>query len=709
MQTSANQEDSGHDSEHEERHEEQEQPPNHRHRRWFTVLQTLTLVVVLVLAVYNHALIVAPHEEQLATPWLVETEPFGPLAPCNEGGSRLHTGFDVDGNGLLDVGERMDSVVVCNGMQGLSGPQGQRGENGMDAVPQRMETTVLPVGNATCPEGGLVLHSGLDLNLNQNLDAEETVNQTVVCNGLVGDDGRPGTNGTDGRIGAAALVDKVTAPTYICADGFMIRFGVDDGAAEGEAHNGVLELNEVRETLNFCFEPLRSERATDVFNGVGNSMTTGCDEAVWSNTISGFFFAANDGVNGCELHVHHPEANTTTMLVDLHPNGDALPGRDLGFSVLGDGELLFFDATDGQGPRELWVTDGTAEGTEALGAVEAWKPLPWGEGLLFRSTSNQLVWTNGSALQNNVTLPTWTAEVSQAVQANLSMLTDIGQAWIHADERAVWFSAADGAGDVEPYRLSTSGVLTSWAINDFGSSQLSDLLSIENDALAVGVRGGVKQVVRLYENGTHAWLTSIAPSSGDTHLGENMGLQLIGDNLVYDAVTVANEARLWTTNLANGISLQLSSTIQSPGAHIGVANTGERLLFDCLTPTHGMEACITDGTPQGSRVLHDLTPGLMSSDLRGVAPVGDGWIVVSSGSVNGTPQGVVLWAVEGTAMRLAYDPWTGNGNSSQALTYGELILSPTQAWFIAHDGVHGHEWHRWSHGELSDDWVVIRR
>ena len=92
-----------------------------------------------------------------------------------------------------------------------------------------------------------------------------------------------------------------------------------------------------------------------------------------------------------------------------------------------------------------------------------------------------------------------------------------------------------------------------------------------------------------------------------------------------------------------------------------------------------------------------------------MAPVGDGWIVVSSGSVNGTPQGVVLWAVEGTAMRLAYDPWTGNGNSSQALTYGELILSPTQAWFIAHDGVHGHEWHRWSHGELSDDWVVIRR
>ena len=60
-------------------------------------------------------------------------------------------------------------------------------------------------------------------------------------------------------------------------------------------------------------------------------------------------------------------------------------------------------------------------------------------------------------------------------------------------------------------------------------------------------------------------------------------------------------------------------------------------------------------------------------------------------------------------MRLVSDPWTGSGNSSEALTYGQLLISPTQAWFIAHDGGHGHEWHRFSHGELSDDWIVIHR
>jgi ELWxxDGT repeat protein len=489
----------------------------------------------------------------------------------------------------------------------------------------------------------------------------------------------------------------------------LIRFGVDDGAGNAQAYNEVLEQDEVRETLNFCFEALSSERVSDVFASNGNSMTTGCDEAVWSKAASGFFFAANDGVNGCELHVHHPEANTTTMVVDLHPNGDAMPGRDLGLTVLKEGAFVLFDATDGTSPRQLWVTDGTANGTEALGTVEAWSPRPWGEGMLFRSTSNQFVWTDGSNLQNDLLLPSWSPEVRQAVQANLSSLSQLGQAWIHTDEQALWFSAADENGDVEPYRLSVEGALTAWTINDFGSTQLSNLLTVGNDALAVGVRGGVKQVLQLHDNGTHAWLTSIAPVSGDTHLGEGMGLHLIGDNLVYDAITSSSEARLWTTNLANGITVQLSNTVQAPGAQVGVANTGERLLFDCLTPSHGLEVCITDGTPQGSRVLHDLTPGLMSSDIRGMAPVGDDWVVVASGSVNGTAQGVVLWAVEGTAMRLVYDPWPGSGNSSQALNYGALVLSPTQAWFVAHDGVHGHEWHRWSHGELSDDWIVTHR
>ena len=85
MQTSASQAGLQPNNQREEQQEEQpEHPPHHRHRRWFTVLQTLTLVAVLLLAVYNHALIDANPEETLATPWLVESEPFEPLAPVTK-------------------------------------------------------------------------------------------------------------------------------------------------------------------------------------------------------------------------------------------------------------------------------------------------------------------------------------------------------------------------------------------------------------------------------------------------------------------------------------------------------------------------------------------------------------------------------------------------------------------------------------------------
>ena len=82
--------------------------------------------------------------------------------------------------------------------------------------------------------------------------------------------------------------------------------------------------------------------------------------------------------------------------------------------------------------------------------------------------------------------------------------------------------------------------------------------------------------------------------------------------------------------------------------------------------------------------------------------------MVSDGMVNGSAR-CVLVGGRRRGHATGVQPWTGSGNSSAALTYGQLIIGPTQAWMIAHDGVHGHEWHRWSHGELSDDWIVIRR
>ncbi|NJR47049.1 MAG: hypothetical protein HC775_15480 [Hyellaceae cyanobacterium CSU_1_1] len=80
------------------------------------------------------------------------------------------------------------------------------------------------------------------------------------------------------------------------------------------------------------------------------------------------YFAANDGENGNELFVSDGTAEGTQLLVDLRPGEDnygnsngAYPSNLTEF----DGKL-YFTANDGENGNELFVSDGTAEGTQLL-------------------------------------------------------------------------------------------------------------------------------------------------------------------------------------------------------------------------------------------------------------------------------------------------------------------------------------------------------
>jgi len=219
--TPANQPDHLHLREEQEREQQEEAPVQEPKGRLMTVLQVLAIVIAMTLAVYNNALI-GDLPTQKATPYalLVESEPFDPVPPCNEGGTRISSGTDINQNGQLDAGEITDALTLCHGLRGLSGPQGQPGLDGVDAIPQLLVSQALPIGNATCPTGGTNLSSGMDFNADGELSALEITSTANLCNGAVGQTGVNGTNGMDGTVGASALVEKVIAPSYICLDGF---------------------------------------------------------------------------------------------------------------------------------------------------------------------------------------------------------------------------------------------------------------------------------------------------------------------------------------------------------------------------------------------------------------------------------------------------------------------------------------------------------
>ena len=73
-------------------------------------------------------------------------------------------------------------------------------------------------------------------------------------------------------------------------------------------------------------------------------------------------FSADDGIHGQELWVTDGTAEGTRLLRDIRPGGDSAPAH---LTSLGDGRVVFF-ATDEAHGRELWVTDGTEDGTRLL-------------------------------------------------------------------------------------------------------------------------------------------------------------------------------------------------------------------------------------------------------------------------------------------------------------------------------------------------------
>ena len=85
-------------------------------------------------------------------------------------------------------------------------------------------------------------------------------------------------------------------------------------------------------------------------------------------TVAGdhVFFSADDGVSGAELWVTDGTGDGTRIVKDINPAGSSNP---LYFTPLGN--RIVFSADGGKSGIELWVSDGTSAGTQLLKDVNA--------------------------------------------------------------------------------------------------------------------------------------------------------------------------------------------------------------------------------------------------------------------------------------------------------------------------------------------------
>ena len=152
---------------------------------------------------------------------------------------------NVNGNTVLDAGERQDTTVLCHGLRLFLARKAK------PAIPVRTQRCSSWQPNS-CPSrtpparmAGCWCAAWLDHNENDELDSGDRVGSRSLQRF------RPGA--TVSTAPTARRVQHSSTklqPSYICADGFVVRFGVDDGTGEGDAGNDLLEQDEVREGIS---------------------------------------------------------------------------------------------------------------------------------------------------------------------------------------------------------------------------------------------------------------------------------------------------------------------------------------------------------------------------------------------------------------------------------------------------------------------------
>ncbi len=692
-------------------------------RRIMLAIQSISIIIALILSAYSFTIIDSLDDATSksgndATEVLVRTEGREADHICTEGGADIFIGNDSNRNGILEEDEVTSTTRLCHGKEGLSGPQGATGPNGIPGFDSLVNTTIIDYGNESCMYGGLLISVGLDLNDNDTLDAEEITSSEFICNGMIGANG---INGADGASGHTALVERIDPPEHLCSNGFVINFGVDNGNGDGVADDEIMHDDEIVESLKICSEPLNFGPISDFSVGFTNGLSNLCSEFAWSTTHSMVITSGSDSASGCELWTSHGTSDTTQQLIDINPgNADSSPGLYLGFTsiTVNDEELWLFDANSGVNGRELWISNLSASGTQQLtgysgdGIIADSVSIVWMNGLVFSDSNYDLMWTDGVSLYNLFDAPFIGLDAQILLDPVQNKISSHTSTTFVIDESGIWFSGIHDDIGFEMHYLSNDGQLMSWDLNSFEDSSPNAILSLGQSTILVaddGING--RQLVELQTDGSHSWLTSMTlQSNGNppTNVGENLGLNLLANKIIFDAQISGVDPTVWSYDLLSNTVTELSSLMVAPSERVEPVILDNRIWFDCITGSTAEELCVSDGTTTGTKVIHEFQPGMNSAEIRGMMATDNHLLIIANGEEGGLDTGHCLWSFDVTTLQaeLVYDPWSGIGNNSDAVNYGDLVGNNELVMFVADDGISGHELHLWSPLTLNDEWLI---
>lgn len=355
--------------------------------------------------------------------------------------------------------------------------------------------------------------------------------------------------------------------------------------------------------------------------------------------LAGYLLAAGQSATGV----------TARMVRDINPGEpDSYPQS---FAEVG-GKLAFF-ANDGAFGYELWVSDGTASGTQRLsdiapgdGDARYSEMTAVQGGIFFVVASFQGVtqlWRSdgtraGTHLVKTFNVNLQTGGVSEMIAVD-DMLFFVVLSYDPVNQRnsrALWRSDGSEAGTI--------------VVADVTPSQLTD------------VNGTLFFVAADADKGTELWKSNGTPAGTEVVADINPGsgssspVQLTNVNgtlfFVANDGGFASGRELWKSDGTAAGTVQIKDIYpgDSSSTPTNLIAVGEALFFTAYHPESGRELWRSDGTAASTTLVRDIIPGVRSSALVNLNDL-DGTLFFITGAVSYDPfpSPVFLWRSDGTA------------------------------------------------------------